>query len=476
MFEDIQNKKYTSSIKFQRMVLNLLLFSDAHHKHVNALIESRYFSLEPHQMIVAQYKSFVSQFGLKNNIDVDVILNVFHKRPDSIYIPIKNEIDTIRKTVVSNPYIVIDEIISFAREQLSIAAASEFMNKVINGSSKDINESMKLLQGNLSNIACVGDEGSTGIDFTKNINNIPGLFEIDNTVKRFKTYLPSVDSNLCGGHGLAPGSMVCLFAGASVGKSTSLTNIGGNNGLDGKYVVHLGLCDAQLCDFVEMYCSFFTKIPRSCIYKETKAVVAELFKREVDQLSGGLYIDSFMPSEMSTTKLNNYLDKLLHNKVIPRVDVLILDYADKLVYDGGERGLRSDEALKFVYESVQKTGKTFDCVPVTASQVQKEAALKLRKPHSENPEDWSKGYIDRSSITLEELPSDSKSKVEVPNLGLVLMQTTYERNVLNQMDILTARTRNGRAGALTRVDWRPEICYMKEVENYVRQGNNNSAY
>ena len=474
MFEDIQNKKYTSSIQFQRMVLHLLLFSKIHYKQINTLIESRYFTLEPHQMIVAQYKAFVSQFGLKNNIDVDVLLNVFHKKADAVYLPIKNEIDTIRKTVVNNPEIVIEDIVLFAREQLAASAASDFMGKVVGGSVKNINESMKILQGNLSNIACLGSEGTDSFNFIEDIDKLSELFRIDTTINRLKTYIPQIDANVCGGHGLASGGVICVFAPSNMGKSTLLANMGAKNALNGKCVVHIGLCDADLSDYVGMYCSYFTKIDRNSLYSETNSVIAELYKREVDRLPGKLIIDSFQANELTTTKLNSYLDKLLYNKKIPKIDVLILDYMDKLQYDGiySNKGSRDDTIIGYNYEALQKMGKDFGFGLLTASQVKAEAEVLLSKPHSTNPEDWKNGYIDRLSIPQGVIPEGSKQKINIPNVGLVLAQSSYEL-ANNRMDIIMMRNRNGNKKFITTVDYRPETCYVEDIQNYGRQNNNN---
>ncbi len=216
------------------------------------------------------------------------------------------------------------------------------------------------------------------------VNGFGGLNYFENILERLQnptiretipTGIFEIDKLMHGGH--ARKELTTVLANTGVGKSILLTNLGAKGILESLNVVHL-FTEESIAACAERYDSRLLHSATQSIRKQSKAATVRLEK--LYARGGSLTIADCSKWDVTT------LRSFVYEQDKPP-DILIVDYADKLVAPRRYNERRFE--LEAIYDELLSMAKEFDCSVITASQA------KVSAKHKEQlyPEDMGEAYL-----------------------------------------------------------------------------------
>ena len=195
-----------------------------------------------------------------------------------------------------------------------------------------------------------------GLDLYTNINT---LIDDINSVER---HIPSkwewLDNCLGGGF-LEAGKSLYVFAGeTNIGKSIFLGNIAHNIAQEGKNVLLVTLEMSELL-YARRICSNVTKIPMKELVGNTPAI-----KEAIKDENGKIFIKEFPPATITVNQLKGFIKKFQEQGI--KLDAIVLDYLNLM---HSTIGTNSYERIKHVTEQVRAMSYLFECLIISASQL-----------------------------------------------------------------------------------------------------------
>lgn len=276
-----------------------------------------------------------------------------------------------------------------------------------------------------------------GSDFFEGIDGLPASLFHDKS-RCISTGFPSLDKMMDGG--MDPGTLTVFMAPSKFGKSMALVNVGYDNLLRKKKVMHFTL-EISEKKIMKRYAARISKI------RDIGTHGAKVIKRvkKFHQLHRGtLKVKGYPTKTASVETLRGHLYHLQNQQdFVP--DVVIVDYGDILRSTSyskdksgeGERFIQGD-----VYEGLRAMGQEFDCAIVTASQTNRAAATK-------------------PIIRMEDV-AESYAKVQAADHIISICGTDEERKE-NRLRLFFAGSREAESQKMIRIRFNWKIALMKEV-------------
>jgi hypothetical protein len=243
------------------------------------------------------------------------------------------------------------------------------------------------------------------------------LIEKLRLLKRLPTGIIELDTYLDGGP--PRGTLNVWLTGTGGGKSQAMSHTGAHSTLNG---LHTAYATLELPESVVLarVISNMTGIPITLLIENPKAM--EEAKRRLAALTGlGVFTVKAFTAKATTPKdIQEWVQELAAAEGRP-VDFLALDYADKLVEEGGKQSPQHI-AVDNVFEAVRLGAEAGNYVCWTGSQ--------------------SRGREERKSKKVDlEHTSEGMGKVRVADL----VETLNYDEETNEMGFFTAKNRHGRA-------------------------------
>ena len=226
----------------------------------------------------------------------------------------------------------------------------------------------------IKNAVQIGLQKDLGTDYW--LDPKARLLAIKDNNGQVKTGWESLDRKLFGGFNR--GELNIFAGGSGAGKSLFLANLGVNWAMAGMNVLYLTFELSE--NLVSMRIdSMVTDIPSRDIFKDVDDV--EMKVKMIGKKAGAFQV-KYMPSGKTPNDIRSYL-KEYEIKMNRKVDVLLVDYLDLMMPNGARV---SAENLfikdKFVSEELRNLAMEFNCVFVTASQLNRASVEEIEFDHS----------------------------------------------------------------------------------------------
>lgn len=282
-----------------------------------------------------------------------------------------------------------------------------------------------------------------GMTFFKDIDSLHGQLYRDRT-RCATTGFKSLDKWM--GGGMDPGTETVFMAPAKFGKSMILVNVGFNNLLRGKIVVHFTLEISE----PKIARRYACRISRTGNIEKYPKRTANRVKKFCSMHRGRLFIKGYPTKSASVETLKSYLYHLQNQKDI-KPDLIIVDYGDILrsaSYSrdkdgGGERFVQGD-----VFEGLRAMAQEFDCSLVTATQCNRAAASKPLI----HMEDVAEGYV----------------KCQIADHIIAVCGTDEERRA-KRLRLFFAGSREAETHRQVRIEFNWKKAMMKEIGEFMEE-------
>lgn len=231
--------------------------------------------------------------------------------------------------------------------------------------------------------------------------------------------------DICLGGGPAKEELTVILAPPGVGKTTMLINMGVSALSVGKNVMHFYVEQTDQIIW-ERYASCMLRCPIKELRDDVKRTASEIndFKA---QNGSSLSINYALGQT-----INNIRASLYRSQTTP--DVVIIDYADKLVSSRRYNDLRHE--ISTIYTEMISIGKEFGCAVYTASQTNREGKGKKYIDSTNVAESWEKVAIADNIIAL----SQTREEEEADKLRLLILKARNEEGSTHPIHCVALRS------------------------------------
>lgn len=360
----------------------------------------------------------------------DLVLKPLQKHIKKLFAPVSN-IELIRK-----------EVLNFCQVQDIKRSCLEVYEEL--EKERDPLRAKALMNKKLRQVNTLE---SGGLRFFKVIDELHEMLYRDKS-RCCTTGYKTLDKWMDGG--MDPGTETVFMAPAKFGKSMALVNVGFSNLLRGKIIVHFTL-EISEAKIARRYACRIARVRRieNCPKKVAKRV-----NKFYQQFKGQLFIKGYPAKSATVETIKSYLYSLHHKHDI-KPDMIIVDYGDLLrsyAYSQGKQGESERFVQGDVFEGLRAMAQEFDCVLVTATQCNRNAATK-------------------PIIRMEDV-AESYAKVQIADHIVAICGTDEERKQ-NRLRLFFAGSREAETQRQIRIlfNWKKSV--MREVEMVTEEEEKN---
>tara|TARA_R110000787_G_scaffold217357_1_gene326198 strand:+ start:2328 stop:3677 length:1350 start_codon:yes stop_codon:yes gene_type:complete len=335
---------------FQIKIITCLLKSKEFLQQINDILEDSYFENESNQFLVSTIKDYFREY--KSQPTAEVLKVKISKITD----------DVLKVSVIENVKEALKHIDSQDLEFVMEQTLDFCKNKVLKHAIMDSVELLgagkyDAIKAKIDTAMTAGAERNVGHDYVAMVD--------DRYNQATRHVLPTgwdVIDNLMDG-GLGKGELGVVVAPAGIGKSFLLVNLGANVIKQGKNVLHYTL------ELNEAYVGLrYDSVITGIANQELKYNI-EAVKETVEKIQGNLIVKYYPTKTAAISTIASHVER--YRILGKEPDMIILDYADLLRGNGGQKDYRLE--LGNIYEELRGLAGTIDVPIWTASQANRSA-------------------------------------------------------------------------------------------------------
>lgn len=338
----------------QKLIIETLVSSSEVFSRCIGILKPEYFDREFQQTI----NHVIEYYGKYSNIPSLKSLQAKFpamKYEDRGFIPTSEEQSTC------------DEVEFFCKQRALYSAVKESMGLVNDTDVRSFEKVLQLVQQALE------------VSLSKDI----GIDMYDNPYERLKKLSTSQIYEPCGikgiddplGGGFARKQFTLFSANSGGGKSIMLANIGSNYAKKGYHVLLLSLELSEEMIFLRN--SAIMTGYKAKEWKDNIDGIADHLEHQRDS-GAGSFIIKRIPNGSSANDIKSYL-KQYEVTFKRKPDVIIVDYLDLMVPNGGVKNMGVSEQDKLKSEQLAEVGHMYNAIVLSASQQNREA-LRMASP------------------------------------------------------------------------------------------------
>jgi len=335
---------------FQIKIITCLIKNKEFLQQINDILDDSYFENESNQFLVSAIKEYFIKY--KSQPTAEVLKVKISKIKD----------DVLKTSVVSNIKDAFKYLDSQDLEFVMEQTLDFCKNKVLKNAIMDSVELLNAgkyddIKRKIDSAMTAGAERNVGHDYVASVD--------DRYNQATRHVLPTgwdVIDNLMDG-GLGKGELGVVVAPAGIGKSFLLVNLGANVIKQGKNVLHYTL-ELNEAYVGLRYDSVITGISNQELKYNIEAV-----KETVEKIPGNLIVKYYPTKTAAISTIASHVER--YRILGKEPDMIILDYADLLRGNGGQKDYRLE--LGNIYEELRGLAGTIDVPVWTASQANRSA-------------------------------------------------------------------------------------------------------
>lgn len=335
---------------FQIKIITCLLKDKQFLQQIDDILEPDYFENESNQFLVKVIKDYFRKYKTQPTAEVlkvkisEITDDVFKK---SIVANVK---DTFKYVDSQDLEFVMEQTLDFCKNKVLKQAIIDSV-ELLNSGNYDA------IKAKVDAAMTAGTERNVGHDYVEMVD--------DRYNQATRHILPTgwdVIDNLMDG-GLGKGELGVVVAPAGIGKSFLLVNLGANVIKQGKNVLHYTL-ELNEAYVGLRYDSVITGIANQELKYNIDAV-----KETVEKIPGNLIVKYYPTKTAAISTIASHVER--YRMLGKEPDMVILDYADLLRGNGGQKDYRLE--LGNIYEELRGLAGTLDVPVWTASQANRSA-------------------------------------------------------------------------------------------------------
>ena len=335
---------------FQIKIITCLLKNKEFLQQIDDILEPDYFENESNQFLVKVIKDYFRKYKTQPTAEVlkvkisEITDDVFKK---SIVANVK---DTFKYIDSQDLEFVMEQTLDFCKNKVLKQAIIDSV-ELLNSGNYDA------IKAKVDAAMTAGTERNLGHEYVESVD--------DRYNQATRHILPTgwdVVDNLMDG-GLGKGELGVVVAPAGIGKSFLLVNLGANVIKQGKNVLHYTL-ELNEAYVGLRYDSVITGIANQELKYNIDAV-----KETVEKIPGNLVIKYYPTKTAAISTIASHVER--YRMLGKEPDMVILDYADLLRGNGGQKDYRLE--LGNIYEELRGLAGTLDVPVWTASQANRSA-------------------------------------------------------------------------------------------------------
>jgi replicative DNA helicase len=335
---------------FQIKIITCLLKDKQFLQQIDDILEPDYFENESNQFLVKVIKDYFRKYKTQPTAEVlkvkisEITDDVFKK---SIVANVK---DTFKYVDSQDLDFVMEQTLDFCKNKVLKQAIIDSV-ELLNSGNYDA------IKAKVDAAMTAGTERNVGHDYVEMVD--------DRYNQATRHILPTgwdVIDNLMDG-GLGKGELGVVVAPAGIGKSFLLVNLGANVIKQGKNVLHYTL-ELNEAYVGLRYDSVITGIANQELKYNIDAV-----KETVEKIPGNLIVKYYPTKTAAISTIASHVER--YRMLGKEPDMVILDYADLLRGNGGQKDYRLE--LGNIYEELRGLAGTLDVPVWTASQANRSA-------------------------------------------------------------------------------------------------------
>ena len=335
---------------FQIKIITCLLKNKEFLQQIDDILEPEYFENESNQFLVTVIKDYFRKY--KTQPTAEVLKVKISQITDEVYKKsiIANVKDTFKYVDSQDLEFVMEQTLDFCKNKVLKQAIMDSV-ELLNSGNYDA------IKAKVDAAMTAGTERNVGHDYVAMVD------ERYNQATRH--ILPTgwdVIDNLMDG-GLGKGELGVVVAPAGIGKSFLLVNLGANVIKQGKNVLHYTL-ELNEAYVGLRYDSVITGIANQELKYNIDAV-----KETVEKIPGNLIVKYYPTKTAAISTIASHVER--YRMLGKEPDMIILDYADLLRGNGGQKDYRLE--LGNIYEELRGLAGTLDVPVWTASQANRSA-------------------------------------------------------------------------------------------------------
>jgi len=335
---------------FQIKIITCLLKNKEFLQQIDDILEPEYFENESNQFLVTVIKDYFRKY--KTQPTAEVLKVKISQITDDVYKKsiIANVKDTFKYVDSQDLEFVMEQTLDFCKNKVLKHAIMDSVELLSAGK-------YDAIKAKIDAAMTAGTERNVGHDYVAMVD--------DRYNQATRHILPTgwdVIDNLMDG-GLGKGELGVVVAPAGIGKSFLLVNLGANVIKQGKNVLHYTL-ELNEAYVGLRYDSVITGIANQELKYNIDAV-----KETVEKIPGNLIVKYYPTKTAAISTIASHVER--YRMLGKEPDMIILDYADLLRGNGGQKDYRLE--LGNIYEELRGLAGTLDVPVWTASQANRSA-------------------------------------------------------------------------------------------------------
>jgi replicative DNA helicase len=335
---------------FQIKIITCLLKDKQFLQQIDDILQPEYFENESNQFLVSVIKEYFKEY--KSQPTAEVLKVKISEITDDVF----------KKSIVANvkdtfKYVDSQDLDFVMKQTLDFCKNKVLKNAIIDSVELLKSGKYDAIKAKVDAAMTAGTERNVGHDYVAMVE------ERYNQATRH--ILPTgwdVIDNLMDG-GLGKGELGVVVAPAGIGKSFLLVNLGANVIKQGKNVLHYTL------ELNEAYVGLrYDSVITGIANQELKYNIDSV-KETVEKIPGNLIVKYYPTKTAAISTIASHVER--YRMLGKEPDMVILDYADLLRGNGGQKDYRLE--LGNIYEELRGLAGTLDVPVWTASQANRSA-------------------------------------------------------------------------------------------------------